>query len=92
MLDKLKDLGFKYSTIAGITFSLSDIVSSQNKEQFIKDGQEKVDKINKQFARGLITEQERFSSVCEVWNGVTAQVQKELKQLVEQKMIIQSSL
>ena len=85
MLDKLKDLGFKYSTIAGITFSLSDIVSSQNKEQFIKDGQEKVDKINKQFARGLITEQERFSSVCEVWNGVTAQVQKELKQLVEQK-------
>jgi len=83
MLDKLKDLGFKYSTIAGITFSLSDIVTSSNKEEFIEIGREKVDKINKQFSRGLITEEERFASVCEVWNGVTSQVQKELKKVIE---------
>ncbi|MDD4734149.1 MAG: DNA-directed RNA polymerase subunit beta' [Bacilli bacterium] len=83
MLDKLKDLGFKYSTIAGITFSLSDIVTSSNKEEFIEIGREKVDKINKQFSRGLITEEERFTSVCEVWNGVTSQVQKELKKVIE---------
>ena len=71
MLDKLKDLGFRYSTRAGITFSLSDIVTSENKQEFIDKGRSKVDTINKQFARGLITEEERFSSVCEVWSGVT---------------------
>jgi DNA-directed RNA polymerase subunit beta' len=79
MLDKLKDLGFKYSTIAGVTFSLSDIVLSEHKEEYINEGRDKVEKINKQFARGLITEEERFSSVCDVWSSVTNQVQKELK-------------
>ena len=83
MLDKLKDLGFKYSTIAGITFSLSDIVVSEHKEEYIAVGKEKVDKINKQFARGLITEEERYASVCEVWNGVNSQVQKELRGVSE---------
>ena len=82
MLDKLKDLGFKYSTIAGITFSLSDIVTSTNKQEFIDVGQNKVDNINKQYARGLITEEERYGTVCEVWNGVTSQVQKELKTVI----------
>jgi len=82
MLDKLKDLGFKYSTIAGITFSLSDVITSQNKQEFIDAGSEKVNKINKQFARGLITEEERFMTVCEVWNNVTNQVQKELKEII----------
>lgn len=83
MLDKLKHLGFKYSTIAGITFSLSDIVTSTNKEEFIEIGREKVDKINKQFSRGLITEEERFTSVCEVWNSVGDEVKKELKKIIE---------
>ena len=83
MLDKLKDLGFRYSTRAGITFSLSDIVTSENKQEFIDKGRSKVDTINKQFARGLITEEERFSSVCEVWSGVTNEVQAELKEIIE---------
>ena len=83
MLDKLKDLGFRYSTRAGITFSLSDIVTSENKQEFINKGRSKVDTINKQFARGLITEEERFSSVCEVWSGVTNEVQAELKEIIE---------
>ena len=48
MLDKLKDLGFKYSTISGITFSMADIKTSEHKQEFIATGQDKVDKINKQ--------------------------------------------
>jgi len=83
MLDKLKDLGFKFSTIAGVTFSLADIVVSENKGKFIEAGRDKVEKINKQFARGLITEEERFTTVCEVWNSVTGEVQKELKAISE---------
>ena len=68
-LDKLKDLGFKYSTKAGITIAISDIVTSKNKGEILKEGNELVDKINKQFNRGLITEEERFKKVIEVWNN-----------------------
>ena len=83
MLDRLKDLGFKYSTISGITFSIMDIMTSELKDEYIAEGQQKVDKINKQFSRGLITENERYTSVIEVWHGVKSKVQKELKQIAE---------
>ena len=78
MLDKLKDLGFKYSTVAGITFSMSDIVTSQTKDKAIAEGHEKVEKINKQYKRGLITDEERHNSVVDVWNSVQDQVHGEL--------------
>ena len=81
MLDRLKDLGFKYSTISGITFSIMDIMTSEHKDEFIKAGQEKVDKINKQFSRGLITDLERYTSVVDVWNTVRSQVEGELKEI-----------
>ncbi len=78
-LDNLKDLGFKFSTIAGLTISISDIVTSKSKADFVAAGQEKVDKINKQFKRGLITDDERHKQVCEIWQGVTKQVGEELQ-------------
>ena len=81
MLDKLKDTGFKYSTIAGITFSMNDITPATKKEGIIAEGQEKVDKINKQFKRGLITEEERYTSVCDVWAKVTNEVHGEFAEL-----------
>ena len=81
MLDKLKDLGFKFSTVAGITFSMNDIVTSEHKQEYLAEGKEKVDKINKQFKRGLITEEERKSSVCDVWLNVTNQVHGELAKI-----------
>ena len=78
MLDKLKDLGFKYSTIAGITVSISDVVTSDNKEEIIAEAQKVVDKINKQYQRGLITDEERFQKVISTWDDAKNQVQKEL--------------
>jgi len=79
-LDNLKDLGFKYSTIAGVTISISDIVTSKHKAEYVAVGQEKVDKINKQFKRGLITDDERHKQVCDVWQDVTKQVGAELQE------------
>ena len=79
MLDKLKDLGFKYSTVAGITVSASDIVPSKTKHQVIEEGHQMVEKINKQFKRGLITEEERYTNVIDVWNKANAKIQKELE-------------
>ena len=84
MLDRLKDLGFKYSTISGITFSLFDIKPSTHKAEFVAEGQEKVNKINKQFQRGLITDEERHNSVCDAWNAVKGKVQQELKKIAEE--------
>ena len=84
MLDRLKDLGFKYSTISGITFSLFDIKTSTHKAEFVAEGQEKVNKINKQFQRGLITDEERHNSLCDAWNAVNGKVQQELKKIAEE--------
>ena len=66
MLDELKDLGFKYSTISGITFSLFDAITSSEKEKIIEESREKVDNIAKQYKRGLITENERYEKTIEV--------------------------
>ena len=78
-LDKLKDLGFKYSTYAGITIAASDVVTSKNKDAIIAKSNEEVKKINKQFKRGLITNKERFDLVIEIWNKAKKEIEKELE-------------
>ncbi len=83
MLDKLKDLGFKFSTVAGITFSMNDIVVSEHKKEYLAEGHEKVEKITKQYKRGLITDEERHTSICDVWNSVTDKVHKELADIAK---------
>ena len=75
-LDKLKNQGFKYSTLSGITFSLSDIPVSDYKEKIISETQDTVNKVNKQFNRGLITDEERHRKVVDLWLAATKDVQK----------------
>ena len=82
-LDKLKNLGFKYSTLSGISISIADVVKSEHKNEIIDKSQKIVDTINKQYKRGLITDRERYEKVCEVWNNTTSEVEKELKQKVQ---------
>ena len=79
MLDKLKDLGFKYSTYSGITIAASDVVVSKNKKEIIEKGNAEVKKINKQFQRGLITDQERYELVINVWDEAKDEIKKELE-------------
>ena len=86
MLDRLKDLGFKYSTIAGITVSAADVKVSKNKNKIIEDSNKIVDTINKQYARGLITNDERYNKVIEVWNNAKNEVQKELEVYAKEDM------
>ena len=80
MLDKLKDLGFKYSTVAGITVSAFDVVSSEKKPEIIAEAKKVVDKINKQYKRGLITDSERYEKVIETWENAKSQVTAELQE------------
>ena len=83
MLDKLKDLGFKYSTLSGISIAISDIKESEKKPEVLKESQALVDKINKQFKRGLITEKERYDKVIEIWTEAKKTIQKELEAMVK---------
>ncbi len=83
MLDKLKSLGFKFSTIAGVTIAVSDIVVSKNKQEILDDAKKKVETINKQFQRGLITERERIDRVIETWSNAKGEIQKELSEYLD---------
>lgn len=84
MLDKMKDLGFKYSTLSGISISISDIQESVKKPEVLKESQELVDKINKQFKRGLITEAERYEKVIKVWTDAKKKISDELEEMIKE--------
>ena len=84
MLDKLKDLGFKYSTLSGISIAISDIKPSRQKGEIVKEAQAMVDQVNKQFKRGLITEDERYQKVIAIWTEAKGKVQKELEEMVKE--------
>ena len=67
VLDDVKAMGYKYSTRAAMTVSISDMTVPPQKPQMIEEAQNTVDKIAKQFKRGLITEEERYKEVVETW-------------------------
>jgi DNA-directed RNA polymerase subunit beta' len=71
VLDTIKDLGFHYATQAGITISKNDIIIPENKEQILQEYEERVQRLEQQYERGLITEEERHDSIVEVWTEAT---------------------
>ncbi|WP_078578529.1 DNA-directed RNA polymerase subunit beta' [Salipaludibacillus agaradhaerens] len=78
MLDKMKDLGFYHSTKAGITIGVSDIVVLKDKQDILDGAEEKVQRVMKQFRRGLITEDERYDKVIEIWSRAKDVIQDKL--------------
>lgn len=83
MLDRMKNLGFKYSTRAGITVGVSDIVVLPDKGEILAVAQEKVDKVQAQFRRGFITEEERYDRVISSWSAAKDEIQSKLMQSLE---------
>ncbi len=75
VLDHIKDYGFKYATISGVTISVRDMLMSPKKEEIIAQAQEKVDFVEDAFANGLITAQERYNQVIKIWEDATKDVQ-----------------
>ena len=78
MLDRMKDLGYKHSTMAGITVGVADINVAKDKSEIIDASHEKVAKITKLYRRGLITDDERYERVIGVWNDAKDQIQQKL--------------
>ena len=69
VLDAVKAIGYKYSTRAAMTVSISDMTVPPQKPQMIQQAQDTVDRITKNFKRGLITEEERYKEVVETWKA-----------------------
>ncbi|EEW38208.1 DNA-directed RNA polymerase, beta' subunit [Granulicatella adiacens ATCC 49175] len=78
MLDRMKDLGYKFSTRAGLTVGIADISVADNKKEILSEAHKQVDNISKLFRRGLITDDERYERVIETWNKAKDDIQKAL--------------
>lgn len=78
MLDGIKSKGYHYSTRAGITIGVSDIIVPAAKEKIIKKSEEIIEVIDKKYKRGYLTEEERYHSIINTWNKATDQVTKAL--------------
>ena len=77
-LDFIKALGYKYSTRAAMTVSISDMTVPEAKVQILADAEKTVDRIGRNFKRGLLTEEERYKAVIRTWDAADNDITKEL--------------
>ena len=83
VLDKIKDLGFKYATSSSTNFSISDIQVPAAKPQILEEAQERVDQYQDEYDMGLISEEERYNKVIGAWADATAQVGELVRKEIE---------
>jgi DNA-directed RNA polymerase subunit beta' len=74
LLDGIKQLGFRFATKAGVTIGNADIIIPEQKKEILADAEKQVEKVEVQYRRGLITEEERYRKVIGIWNDATRQV------------------
>ena len=74
VLDHIKALGFKYSTVGGITVAVADMKIPKEKAEYIAQAEKQVDKFEKAYGRGLISDEERYEKVIETWTETTNKV------------------
>lgn len=79
VIDYIKALGFKYSTLAGITFSMDDVKVPPAKKDILAKADEQIENIRKQYVRGLITNEERYNAVISTWEKTTGEVSKAME-------------
>lgn len=84
VLDSIKKLGFKYSTISGVTMSISDVVQSPLKHELISEGDKYTIFLKNAFEQGEITNDERYKLATEKWAGIKDEIQKDLSKVVKQ--------
>ena len=80
VIDYIKALGFKYSTLAGITFSVADVKVPDAKKDILAAADQEVEKVRKQYRRGLITDDERYQSIVNIWEKATNDVSKAMEE------------
>jgi len=83
LLDALKDLGFRYATLAGISIGVEDLLVPAKKGQIIEEANREVVKVEKEYQDGLITKGERYNKIIDIWTHVTEQVSDEMFHEIE---------
>src|SRR5687768_17493540 len=83
LLDDMKSLGFKRSTLAGLSFGVTDIRSPDSKATILEEGQKKADRIEKNYRMGAITDQERYAQLIDLWGHARKQVTDDLMTTLE---------
>lgn len=78
ILDKIKSVGYSFSTKAGITIAVSDIAVPEDKHNIIREADDQVEKIQKNFRRGLVSDDERYEQVIAIWNKAKDDVSRRL--------------
>ncbi|MFX3972841.1 DNA-directed RNA polymerase subunit beta', partial [Streptococcus suis] len=76
--DRLKDLGYYHSTLAGLTVGIADIPVIDNKAEIIEESHERVEQINKQVRRVMITDDERYAAFTDEWRSDKEKLEKRL--------------
>ncbi|MBO5565444.1 MAG: DNA-directed RNA polymerase subunit beta', partial [Lachnospiraceae bacterium] len=84
VLDLIKAIGYKYSTIAAMTVSIADITVPPQKKELLEQAQKTVDQVSKDFRRGLVTEEERYRSVVNTWIDIDKQLTDVLIESLDQ--------
>ncbi len=77
-LDKLKETGFKSSTLAGISFGITDLRIPEAKQPLLDEAQKKADRVRKNYERGIITERERYRQLLDIWAHCREEITKKL--------------
>ena len=80
VIDYIKALGFKYSTLAGITFSVADVEVPEAKKTILEEADKAVERVRNQYRRGLITDDERYKTVINIWEKATNDVSKAMEE------------
>ncbi len=89
LADKIMQLGFKYSTTAGLSISVDDMIIPESKSKMIADAELQVEEIQQQYDEGLITDGERYNKVVDIWAQTSDKVAKEMMgQIERQKFIV----
>lgn len=84
ILDRMKRMGFKYATVSGISWGMSDIKVPLEKKQWLKDAQKEVNQVQHQYDSGLLTDAERRSRVIEIWLDTTDKVSRRTPEILDQ--------
>ena len=74
LLDRLKEIGFEYATVSGLSIAMDDVKIPSRKEEYIEEAKEKLSEINKQYQRGLITKGERHNKIIDIWTHTSDKV------------------
>ncbi len=85
LANKIKNLGFKYATISGLTVSAFDMHIPMEKDIFVNEGEEKIKEIQKAHWHGLVTEDERYLQSLQIWSAVKSKIEKEMKKNFDPK-------